>query len=155
MRLEIPIEGTSANNGSLKLLVGLSYLQGIINTIVLRPFQPEWLVNSQAAYYFKSVAYPNTTNHGYDFSFSAEAILNFGINGGYISYFLLSLFLVFLYKRKTKKIVFYKMLIWPVLIISLRTDSTAMFRIFSYIFFVPIIINLIKSFFNVWNSRSI
>ena len=143
------------NDGSLKLQFGLSYLQGIINIIILRPFQPEWLVNSQAAYYFKSVAYPNTTNTGYDFSFSAEAILNFGINGGYISYFLLSLFLVFLYKGKTKTIVFYKMLIWPVLIISLRTDSTAMFRIFSYIYFVPIIIILIKSFFNVWNSRRI
>ena len=49
------------------IFYGLSYLQGFINIILLRPFQPDWLVNSQAAYCFKNIAYPYVTNHGYDF----------------------------------------------------------------------------------------
>jgi hypothetical protein len=141
------------NDGSLNLLYGLSYLQGFINIIIFRPFQPDWLANSQAAYYFKDIAYPSVTNHGYDFSFTAEAILNFGINGGYISYLLLSLYIINLYKKKSKTWIFQRMLIWPILLISFRTDSTSMFRLVSYVFFTPIIINLIYSFKNVWNRR--
>lgn len=141
------------NDGYLSTLNGLSYLQGLINIVIFRPFQPDWLANSQAAYYFKDVAYPNVTNHGYDFSFTAEAILNFGINGGYISYFLLSLYIINLYKKKSKTWIFQRMLIWPILLISFRTDSTSMFRLLSYVFFTPIIINLIYSFKNVWNRR--
>ena len=141
------------NDGSLNQLYGLSYIQGFINIIIFRPFQPDWLANSQAAYYFKDVAYPSVTNHGYDFSFTAEAILNFGINGGYISYLLLSLYIINLYKKKSKTWIFQRMLIWPILLISFRTDSTSMFRLLSYVFFTPIIINLIYSFKNVWNRR--
>ena len=141
------------NDGSLNLLYGLSYLQGFINIIIFRPFQPDWLANSQAAYYFKDIAYPSVTNHGYDFSFTAESILNFGINGGYISYLLLSLYIINLYKKKSKTWIFQRMLIWPILLISFRTDSTSMFRLVSYVFFTPIIINLIYSFKNVWNRR--
>ena len=142
------------NGGYLMPLYGLSYVQALVNMIILRPFQPLWLANSQAAYYFKEVAYPSVTNHGYDFSFTAEAILNFGINGGYISYFLLSLYIINLYKKKSKNWVFQRMLIWPILLISFRTDATSMFRLVSYVLFTPIIINLIYSFKNVWNRRT-
>lgn len=141
------------NDKSLILLYGLSYLQGLVNIIILRPFQPDWLVNSQASYYFKNVAYPGVTNHGYDFSFTAEAILNFGINGGYVSYLCLSFLIITIYKRKSRTWIFQRIMIWPILLISFRTDSTSMFRLFSYVYFTPFIINLINSFLHVWNRR--
>ena len=53
--------------GQLNLLYGMSYLQALVNIIIFRPLQPEWLANSQAAYYFKEVAYPDVYNHGYDY----------------------------------------------------------------------------------------
>ena len=142
------------NDGSLNLLYGLSYLQGFINIILLRPFQPDWLVNSQAAYYFKNKAYPYVTNHGYDFSFTAEAILNFGIFGGFIPYIILCIYIITLYKKKSQTWVFQRILIWPILLISFRTDSTSMFRLLSYVYFTPIIIQLIYSFINVRNRRT-
>lgn len=142
------------NDGSLNLLYGLSYLQGFINIILLRPFQPDWLVNSQAAYYFKNIAYPYVTNHGYDFSFTAEAILNFGIFGGFIPYIILCIYIITLYKKKSQTWVFQRILIWPILLISFRTDSTSMFRLLSYVYFTPIIIQLIYSFINVRNRRT-
>lgn len=137
----------------LKHLYGLSYIQGVVNTIILRPFQPDWLVNSQAAYYFKNIAYPYTNSTGYDFSFSAEAILNFGIYGGYFSYFLLALFIIYLYNKKNKTFIFLRLLIWPVLLISFRTDSTALFRLIFYIISVPFLIKIINSIINVRHSR--
>jgi len=132
------------NDGSLKLLNGLSYLQGLVNTVLLRPFQPEWLLNSQASYYFKAVAYPNTTNHGHDYSFTSEAILNFGTKFGHIAYLILSIYIVFLYRAKSKILIFHRLLIFPVLFISFRTDSTSMFRMISYIIFVQLLMRLFK-----------
>lgn len=132
------------NDGSLKSLYGLSYFQGLLNTFWLRPLQPEWLVKSQASYHFKAVAYPNTTNHGYDFSFTSEAILNFGTTYGLLSYLVLSIYIVFLYRGKSKILKFQRLLIFPVLLISFRTDSTAMFRMISYIYFVSLFMNLYK-----------
>ena len=130
------------------------HLQGFINIILLRPFQPGRLVNSQAAYYFKNIAYPYVTNHGYDFSFTAEAILNFGIFGGFIPYIILCIYIITLYKKKSQTWVFQRILIWPILLISFRTDSTSMFRLLSYVYFTPIIIQLIYSFINVRNRRT-
>ena len=143
------------NNGALNHLYGLSYFQAIVNTVIFRPFQPSWLVDSQAAYYFKSVAYPTVTNHGYDFSFTAESILNFGLLGGIIPYFFLAIYIVFLYRKKSKTWILQRFLIWPIILISFRTDSTSMFRLISYVFFVSVIINKINSFYNVRNSRAI
>jgi hypothetical protein len=121
------------NNGELKQTYGLTYLQSIVNTAILRPFQGE-LVNYQAAYYFKRVAYPELTNHGYDFSFTAEGILNWH-NFAFVSYLLLGGFIGYLHKHKFDSALcnalYYFVL--AIIFVNLRTDSTSFFRLLSFI----------------------
>tara|TARA_Y100000996_G_C22536489_1_gene648433 strand:+ start:336 stop:1613 length:1278 start_codon:yes stop_codon:yes gene_type:complete len=127
-------------NGEMKLLYGKSYLQALINTVLLRPFQGETIANWQGSYHFKNIAYPNVTNQGWDFTFTAEAIQNFGGNFYFISFVLLGFLISFFYQNRhysdLYKILYY--FSWPILAISFRTDSTSMFRIFSYIIFLYI-----------------
>lgn len=118
--------------GELKMTFGLTYVQGILNTVVLRPFQGD-LINYQAAYYFKNVAYPTLNSQGYDFTFTAEGILNWGWFAG-ISYLILGLVVGKIYTRRSKSN-FYTILY--ILIMSLsyvcfRTDSTTFFRYISF-----------------------
>ena len=130
----------------------MTYLQGIVNMFVLRPFQPLWLQEYQAAYYFKAVAYPTVTNHGYDFTFTAEAILNWGLNYSWISYALLALIVLRIYNAKDMYV--WKITIWPIVLIGMRTDSTTMFRLVSYLIameLIGIIYNTISK--DVWNFR--
>lgn len=116
---------------------GKSYAQAMVNVVVLRPFQGD-IADWQAAYVFKQAAYPEQNNHGYDFSFTAESILNWGPNFSFISYVLLGLMSSFLYNRRLKND-FYKLLyfsLWPILFISFRTDATALLRTLSLYLFV-------------------
>lgn len=127
------------SEGELKQLYGLSYLQSLINMIVLRPYQGE-LANYQAAYYFKSVAYPEINNHGWDFSFTAESILNWGYFG-FISYLVLGIFISYLYykKRVNQYYSTFYFLLFAILFICMRTDSTSLMRYISfYILSFPI-----------------
>ena len=127
-------------NGEMKLLYGKSYLQALINTVLLRPFQGETIANWQGSYHFKNIAYPDVTNQGWDFTFTAEAIQNFGSNFYFISFVLLGFLISFFYQNRhysdLYKILYY--FSWPILAISFRTDSTSMFRIFSYVIFLYI-----------------
>ena len=116
----------------IDLLYGKSYAQAVINVAVLRPFQGD-IADWQAAYVFKQAAYPEQNNHGYDFSFTAESILNWGRNFSFISYIFLGLVSSFLYNRRHKND-FYKLLyfsLWPILFTGFRTDATALLRTLS------------------------
>ncbi len=129
-------------SGEMSLLYGKSYLQAIINMIILRPFQGDSIASWQGAYHFKDIAYPEVTNQGWDFTFTAEAIQNFGPNFAFLSFILLGILVSYFYRNRNLSdyysILYY--LTWPILVISLRTDSTAMLRIFSYIIFSYIIL---------------
>ncbi len=123
------------NENKMDLTYGLTYIQGLINTIILKPFQGE-LVNFQAAYYFKNVAYPDVTNQGYDFSFTAEAILNFKYFA-FVSYFILGVFLSKIYNYRLVNNYYDTLyiLIIALLYIVLRTDSASFFRYLSFFVF--------------------
>lgn len=142
-------------DGTLGLTGGFTYLQGMVNMFVLRPLQPQWLQEYQAAYYFKEVAYPTVTNHGYDFTFAAEAILNWGLNFSWISYVFLALIVLLI--SNTKRRYVWKIAIWPILLIGMRTDSTSSFRLISYLMameLIGIIYNIIvKHVRNIRPSR--
>lgn len=139
--------------GRLELTYGMTYIQGIINMFILRPLQPLWLQQYQAAYYFKDVAYPTVTNHGYDYTFSAEALLNWGPNYAWISYVILAFIVLFIYNRKGMYA--WKITIWPIILIGMRTDSTTVLRLISYLIAMEVISVLYNSFRNnVWNLRT-
>ncbi len=123
-------------SGQMKPTYGLSYVQAIVNTVILRPFQGD-LVNYQAAYYFKYIAYPDVDNHGWDFSYTAEAIMNFNYFAPIVS-FILGIILAFIYKKVTIDNYYrsFYFIFVALLYIHFRTDSTALMRlIFFYIFF--------------------
>ncbi len=122
-------------NGEITLLYGKSYLQALINVFVLRPFQGSTIASWQGAYYFKSVAYPNVTYTGWDFTFTAEAIQNFGPNFAFISFGVLGLIISYFYSMRNKgdfNNILY-LFTWPILIIGFRMDSTSVLRLYSYI----------------------
>lgn len=128
--------------GRLPLMHGRTYLQAVINMFILRPFQGQ-VADWQAAYVFKSVAYPGVENMGYDFSFMSEALLNFGTSFYWIPYLFLGYFTKSVENRgqyNSAYMVFYY-LIWCVLFITFRTDSTSTFRYFSYFIFFWFIMN--------------
>lgn len=134
--------------GKLQPTYGLTYVQAIANTIILRPFQGE-LVNYQAAYYFKKVAYPDVQNQGYDFSFTAEGILNWQ-NFSFISYFIMGAILSKIYNKRFVNNYYNTLyvLVIALLYVVLRTDSTSFFRYLSFFIFTFIlfkIFNIIKS----------
>jgi hypothetical protein len=140
------------DNGKLELLYGKSYLQAVTNTLILRPLQGE-MANWQAAYYFKNVAYPNVTNQGWDYTFTAEAILNWGKYFAFLSYVFLAVFIAFFYNRKNSS-AFYKVLYfqtWPILFICMRTDSTSLLRYYSYF----IVFYLVFRFFKIFKKIQI
>jgi hypothetical protein len=116
-------------NKQMDLSLGKSYFQAAINTVLLRPFQGP-IVDWQAAYVFKYAAYPNQHNQGWDFSFTAESMLNWGVRFSFLSYIVLGCIIAWLYRKKHTS-QFYCLLyyaIWPILFIGFRTDSTAIFR---------------------------
>ena len=131
--------------GDLVLLNGKSYFQAIINMFILRPFQGD-LANFQAAYYFKNVAYPDVSSTGFDYSFTAEAILNFGTNFAFISFAILGFFVAYTYSNRLKSDIIYSTYhsIWPVIIIGFRMDSTSFFRIYSYAIIIYLYIYSVK-----------
>ena len=114
---------------------------------ILRPFQGN-IADFQAAYYFRNVAYPNMDSMGFDFSFTAEAILNFGINFSFISFAILGLIVAYLYSNRLKSDLIYanSHIIWPLLLISFRTDSTALFRFYSYLILIILYCIVTKKF---------
>lgn len=125
-------------SGEMKATYGLSYLQAVVNTVILRPFQGD-LVNYQGAYYFKSIAYPDMNDHGWDFAYSAEAIQNFHNFAPIVSLILGSV-LALIYNRVNKSNYhrsFYFFFI-ALLYIHFRTDSTALIRLifFYFLFFI-------------------
>ncbi len=131
-------------NGEMSLLYGKSYLQAFINMFVLRVFQGETISSWQAAYHFKNVAYPNVDNQGWDFTFTAEAIQNFGFTYSFISFLFLGLFISYLYSNRNRSDFIQSLYIfsWPVLIVAFRMDSTSMFRLYSYVFLTFLIFYL-------------
>lgn len=119
---------------------GRSYVQAILNIFILRPFQGD-ISDWQAAYHFKYIAYPFTSNHGYDFSFTAESILNWGWQFSFLSYCFLALFISFLQNRKSKND-FWRLMyfaLWPILYLGFRADSTSILRMLSFYVFVGIV----------------
>ena len=135
------------HDGEMTLLYGKSYLQGVINMFILRPFQGSTIANWQGAYYFKSLADPDNPSQGWDFTFTAEAIQNFGPRFSFISYGILGLFIANLYSKRNKGDL-YKILYlftWPVLIIGFRMDSTSVFRLYSYILLLYLYFYLSKN----------
>ena len=120
------------NSGELEHLYGLSYVQAFVNTIVLRPFQGD-LVNYQAAFVFRDAAYPGMPNMGFDYSFTSEGILNFGIFA-FVPYFVLG-FLIstfFVKSRGNDYYAIFYLILMSILFVSLRTDSVSLFRYISY-----------------------
>jgi hypothetical protein len=128
------------SDGDIDLLYGKSYIQALVNIVWLRPLQGD-ISDWQAAYHFKYAAFPNEENHGYDLSYTAEAIMNWGIYGSVFSFIILAIILAKLYNNRFKndhyKMMYYA--IWPILFISFRTDSTALFRLFSYFIVVSVV----------------
>jgi hypothetical protein len=133
-------------SGEMDHLYGLSYVQAASNMVLLRPLQGP-MVNWQAAYHFKSVAYPHVTNQGWDFTFTAEAILNWGKYFAFVSYGVLAFMIMFFYRNRGHgdlfKVLYY--MTWPLLFIHLRTDSTSLLRMYSFILFVYVLIYLCGS----------
>lgn len=131
--------------GQLSLMYGKTYIQAVINMFILRPFQGP-IANWQAAYTFKSVAYPNVTNMGYDFSFMAEALLNFGTYLYWIPYLILGIFMQRIRKlgeyNNFYEVLYY--ITWIILFITFRTDSTSTFRYLSYFIFFWFITNKVS-----------
>lgn len=126
--------------GALPLMYGKTYVQSVLNMIVLRPFQGE-IANWQAAYAFKTVAYPTFTNHGWDFAFVAEAVLNWGNHFFFLSFAAFSLILSFMYKKRDASL-FWQTLYFifiAICFVSFRTDSTAMLRFLSFFIAVSLL----------------
>jgi len=132
-------------SGDLIYLNGKSYFQALVNMFLLRPFQGS-IADFQAAYYFKQAAYPDVTSTGFDFSFTAEAILNFGTSFSFISFAILGFIVSYFYSKRLKNDFLFANynMIWPILLISFRTDSTAMFRVYSYVFLFYLYFKIFK-----------
>lgn len=115
-------------SGKMKKTYGLTYLQALVNTIILRPFQGN-LVKYQAAYYFKKTAYPGVSDNGFDFSYMAEAILNFGYLAPLVSLFL-GIIISIIYRKRYYSSYFYVLyiILMSLLFVHFRTDSTALLR---------------------------
>lgn len=133
------------NKELLTLSYGKSYLHALINTIILRPFQgdvSEW----QAAYKFKSIAYPNVENMGWDYTFAAESVLNFGIKLSFIPYIIAGCIFGMIDKKRISNQYYgmFMMMITSGMIVHLRTDMTATLRYISY----AIVIIIIYRIFN-------
>ena len=127
----------------MSLLLWKIYLQAFINMFVLRVFQGETILLASCLS-FKNVAYPNVDNQGCDFTFTAEAIQNFGFTYSFIS-FLFFRFIYFLsYSNRNRSDFIQSLYIfsWPVLIVAFRMDSTSMFRLYSYVFLTFLIFYL-------------
>lgn len=134
-------------NNELNRTFGMSYVQSMVNTIILRPYQGD-LVNYQAAFYFKSVAYPETHNHGWDFSFMAEAFLNWG-DFAFFSCFLLGVIISKIFVLRSSSDFHYVLyfILMALLFVNLRTDSTAFMRNISFFllsFYILRFLNLIR-----------
>jgi len=126
--------------GEMELSYGRSYAQALLNVVILRPLQGD-ISDWQAAYHFKYVAYPDVINQGYDYSFTAESILNWGWRFSFLSYCFLAVVAAFLQRRKHKND-FWRLMyfaLWPILIIGFRTDSTTILRMFSFYLFIAAI----------------
>lgn len=113
-------------------MYGKTYFQALVNTVIPRPFQGE-IVDWQAAYVFKRLVYHDVDDMGYDFTFTAEAIMNFGAFS-FIPFCILGAFLGIAYKKSKKSQYWYLlyMLSWPILTICLRTDSVSLLRWYSF-----------------------
>jgi hypothetical protein len=117
--------------GHQPLLYGRSYVQAAVNMVVPREFQGS-LVDYQAAYFFKDRAYRGATKTGYDFTFTAEALLNFGPWLAGLSFLMLGMGVGTLYARwrHTASITLAMLYFYTfaVLTVTLRADSTGCFR---------------------------
>ena len=84
------------------------------------------------------------SNQGWDFTFTAEAIQNFGFTYSFISFLFLGLFISYLYSNRNRSDFIQSLYIfsWPVLIVAFRMDSTSMFRLYSYVFLTFLIFYL-------------
>jgi hypothetical protein len=127
-------------DGTMEKSYGRSYAQAILNIFILRPFQGD-IADWQAAYHFKYVAYPSVSNHGYDFSFTAESILNWGWQFSFLSYCFLAVVVSFIQNRKTMNDFWCLMYfaLWPILFLGFRSDSTSILRMLSFYVFVALI----------------
>lgn len=116
------------DSGKMEILYGKSYLQAIINTVVLRPFQGP-IADWQAAFAFKTVAYPNINNHGWDFCFAGETYLNFG-NFFWLPYLVFSIVMNKLFYSKYKSLFKFFLCIgtYAICFVAFRSDTTALFR---------------------------
>ena len=133
------------SQGTISLMYGKTYIQAILNMVVLRPFQGE-VVSWQAAYAFKTIAYPTFTNHGWDFTFVAETVLNWGNHFFFISFAIFSLVLNYFYKKRDTSL-FWQCLYFIFIVIcfvTFRTDSTAMLRFLSFFLAVALVARFFK-----------
>lgn len=113
---------------------GRTYVQALVNVVIPRNFQGG-LVYWQAAYLFKDVAYRGVTHMGYDFAFTAEAIMNFGPYFAFLPFTAVGMFTGWLFVRWRRSgslgwgAVYFATM--AVLAITLRTDSVALLRLMS------------------------
>lgn len=127
---------------SLDWMWGKTYVQGLVNMFVPRQLQGE-LVQWQAAYVFKQIAYGTVTTQGYDFSATAEGVLNFGPLLGMAPYLGFGGFVGYLYEkwRASASLAFGGMyfVMMAVLAMTMRTDSVSFFRYLSLALFPTIL----------------
>ena len=124
-------------------MYGRTYIQALTNVCIPRPMQGP-VVHWQGAYAFKERAYPGVTNMGFDYSFSAEAIQNFGYMAWCVHAFFGAL-LGFM-ARCSKKSFFCGFLALSYIALTsiyLRTDSTSFFRMWLTPVVMVFIINLL------------
>ena len=136
------------------MMYGRTYAQALTNVVVPRPAQGP-VVHWQAAYAFKQRAYPGVTNMGFDYSFSAEAIQNFGHMAWMVHAFA-GVFLGLL-ARNSKRSFFCGFLVLFYVAstsIYLRTDSTGFFRMWLTPVFIVYVMHLLVQYVRAANTST-
>lgn len=125
------------SQSSVDYLLGRSYLQAAVNTVVPRVFQGD-VRDWQAAYAFKYQAYANEVEMGYDFSFSAEAIINWGPYFSWISFLILGVLWGQIWRFRYSSIWWFNLnaVFAAVTVVAFRADSVAFAR-FVFVGTVP------------------
>lgn len=117
---------------------GRTYLESVLR-VLLPDFLTTDLFGPTPAFWYKEIYAPNLVGHGFDFSLSAEAYMNFG-QAGFFVYFLIGLLISFLSIKINNStnpfVVIWSAIIVISFILGFRNDSNALFTRNIY-FIVP------------------
>jgi hypothetical protein len=123
-------------NPNRPLHFGRTYLYALINVFVPRFLQGQ-LVYWQPTILFKQIAYPDVESIGFEFAFSAEAALNFGLWGGVVSFVAVGFAAGLSYSKFSHHNSFWGAVFSLLIPINytrwVRSDSTSIFRMLSMI----------------------